>query len=240
MCPLVVSFSGGLDSSYLLAIAIDTIGQKNVIAVTAQAPFFSPFETQYIDSVIEKTGARHIVFDHQAMEEKIFTNNPPNRCYHCKKMIFTTIKKIADKYNIHHIVHGANTDDLKEYRPGTLAAQEFGIEAPLTDAHMSKAEISIYAKDMGLANWNQPAMACLATRIPYYSVITHEKLSMIHQAECVLFNMGFSGARVRWIDRTAKIELQKTQMPDFLKGQYQDELFNQLKDIGFLDVIVSL
>jgi len=240
MCSLVVAFSGGLDSSYLLAMAVDTIGNNNVIAATARAPFFSPFETQYIDSVIGKTRARHIVFDHQAMSQEIFTNNPPDRCYHCKKMIFTTIKNIADKYSIQHIVHGANTDDLNEYRPGTRAAQEFGIEAPLTDAHLSKSEISHFAKDMGLENWNQPAMACLATRIPYNSVITNEKLSMIHQAEQALFNMGFSGARVRWIDRAAKIEIQKHQKPEFLKGQYQHKIFNQLIDIGFLDVIVAL
>ena len=239
MSPLVVAFSGGLDSSYLLAMVVDSIGKKNVIAVTAQAPFFSPFETQHIDTIINKTGVKHIVFNHDAMSKEIFTKNPPDRCYHCKKMVFSSIRNIADSFNIKYIAHGANTDDLNEYRPGTLAAQKFDIKAPLTDAHLSKAEISSLAKDIGLSNWNQPAMACLATRIPYHSSITMEKLTMIHQAELILFNMVFPGSRVRLIDWTAKIEIRKKQLPNFLKGQYQDKLFEQLKNIGFLNMIVD-
>jgi len=239
LSPLAVAFSGGLDSSYLLAMAIDTIGQKNVIAVTARAPFFSPFETQYIDAIILKTGVRHIVFNHQAMLNEEFVQNPPDRCYHCKKMIFSRIRKIADTFNIEHIAHGANIDDLNDYRPGTQAAEEYNIKAPLIAANLSKAEISSFAKKMGLINWNQPAMACLATRIPYHSVITREKLIMIHQAEMRLFKMGFSDTRVRLHGTTARIEIRNNQLPDFLKGTYQDTLFEQLKDLGFLDMVVE-
>lgn len=240
MSPLIVSFSGGLDSSYLLAKAVEAIGKKNVIAVTAQAPFFSPFETQYIDAIINKTDVRHIVFEHQAMLNETFVRNPPDRCYHCKKMIFSKIRDIADTLNVKYIAHGANTDDLHEYRPGTQAVEEYDIKAPLTAAHLSKAEISCSAKKMGLVNWNQPAMACLATRIPHNSMITMDKFTMIHQAERFLFDMGFPGARVRLHDRTAKIEVRKKQLPDFLKGKCQDTLFELLKNIGFLDMIVDL
>lgn len=240
MSPLTVAFSGGLDSSYLLAMAVESIGKKNVIAVTAQAPFFSPFETQHIQTIIQKTGVKHIVFDHQAMAQEAFINNSPDRCYYCKKMIFTSIRSIADTFKTQYIAHGANTDDLKEYRPGTLAAHEFDIKSPLIDAKLSKAEIASYAKAMGLVNWNQPAMSCLATRIPYHSIITMEKLTMVHKAEYVLFNMGFPGARVRYLNRVAKIEVCKHQLPDLLKGKYVDDLADQLKEIGFIDIIVDL
>jgi uncharacterized protein len=236
---MIVAFSGGVDSSYLLAMAVDSIGKKNVIAVTAQAPFFSPFETQHIKAIIRKTDVRHIVFDHQAMSHDIFINNPPTRCYHCKKMIFSAIRRIADTVNIEHIVHGENTDDLNDYRPGSRAAQELSIKAPLTTAHLSKAEISAFAKEIGLNNWNQPAMACLATRIPFHSVITLEKLTMIHQAELALFNMGFTGARVRLSERTATIEIQQNQLNDFFDGNYQYTLFEHLKKIGFLDMTID-
>jgi len=238
--PLIVAFSGGVDSSYLLAAAIDIVGKNNVIAVTAQAPFFSSFETQHIDTIINMTGARHIVFKHQAMLNEKFIRNPPDRCYHCKKMIFSSIRNIADLFRIESIVHGTNTDDLNEFRPGTLAAEEFDIKAPLLDAHLSKSEIAILARNMALDNWNQPAMACLATRIPYHSDITMEKLSMIHQAELILFNMGFPGARVRLNDETAKIEIRQNQLLDFLEGQYEDRLFSKLQEIGFVNMMVDM
>jgi len=240
MSPMIIAFSGGVDSSYLLAMAVDVIGKKNVIAVTAQAPFFSPFETQHIKGIIQKTGVKHIIFEHHAMLQEIFIRNPPDRCYHCKKMIFSKIRKIADTLQIEHIAHGNNTDDLNDYRPGSKAAQEFNINAPLISAHLSKADISNFAKEIGLGNWNQPAMACLATRIPFNSVITLEKLKMIHQAELYLFNLGFSGSRVRLSDRTATIEIRQNQLKYFLDGNYQDKLFGHLKKIGFLDMIVDM
>jgi len=221
-------------------MAVEAIGKKDVIAVTAQAPFFSPFETRHIKIIIQQTGVKHIVFNHQAMDQEIFIQNPPDRCYYCKKMIFSSIRSIVDKFNIKNIAHGANTDDLNTYRPGTRAAHEFEIQSPLIAANLSKAEISNSAKDMGLVNWDQPAMSCLATRIPYHSIITMEKLTMVHEAEHVLFKMGFPGARVRYNDRIAKIEICKHQLPDFLQGQYQDHLSDRLKEIGFLDLIIDL
>jgi uncharacterized protein len=239
MNPLVVAFSGGLDSSYLLAMSIAAIGKKNVIAVTAQSPVFSPFETQYIDAIIKKTGVKHLFFHHPAMSKEKFIQNPPDRCYHCKKIIFSEIRNIADKLGIQHIAHGENSDDLKDYRPGSRAAKEFDIKSPLTAAQLSKTEISRCAKDIGLPNWNQSGMACLATRIPYHSVITMEKLTMIHQAELLLFNMGFPATRVRWIDGTAKIEFRNNHLPVFLKKVNQDMLLKQLKDIGYIDMIVE-
>jgi uncharacterized protein len=240
MNPIIVAFSGGVDSSYLLAMAVDSIGKTNVIAVTARAPFFSPFETQHIKAIIRKTDVRHIVFDHEAMSNEIFTRNSPDRCYHCKKMIFTRIRKIADSLNIKHIVHGNNTDDLNDYRPGSRAAQELCVKEPLVLARLSKANIINFAKEIGLSNWNQSAMACLATRIPFHSVITEKKLIMIHQAELALFNMGFSGGRVRLSDRTARVEIRQNQLKDFLAGKLQDKLFEQLRKIGFLDMIIDM
>ncbi|ETR68762.1 MAG: PP-loop domain-containing protein [Candidatus Magnetoglobus multicellularis str. Araruama] len=237
--PLIVAFSGGIDSSYLLIMAVETIGKDNVIAVTARAPFFSPFETRHIEPLIHLASVKHIVVEHHAMTQDVFKSNPPDRCYHCKKMIFSTLRNIADSHKIRHIAHGANTDDLNDYRPGSLAAQEFEIEAPLMDAGLSKFEIRYLAKDYGLSNWNQAAMACLATRIPFHSPITLEKLDMIHRAEVILDNMGFQGARVRLIDRMAKIEIVKNQLSHFFSGTYQTDLYKQLRCIGFENMIVD-
>ncbi|KPA08861.1 hypothetical protein MHK_010927 [Candidatus Magnetomorum sp. HK-1] len=236
---MVVAFSGGVDSSYLLFIASQALGNKNVLAVTARAPFFSRFETQHIEPIIKSLNVRHCFFDHNAMSIDTFIQNPPDRCYHCKKLIFTSIRQIAKSFSIQHIAHGANLDDLKMYRPGLKASKEFNIESPLVDAKLSKQEIQLLAQNHRLSNWNQPAMACLATRIPYYDPITLKKLSMIDRAEKIIHDIGFSGSRVRLVDGTAKIEISKNQLASFFHGQFEDAVTRQFKEIGFISVNVD-
>ena len=236
---LVISFSGGVDSSYLLFMACQILGSQNVIAVTADAPFFSRYETQYIEPIIKNLKVNHIYFDHQAMSCDIFIQNPPDRCYHCKKMIFKSIRQIAIKNNIKKIAQGSNLDDLKKYRPGLKAVKEFSIESPLVEARLSKHEIRLLAQKHELINWNQPEMACLVTRIPYKETISPKKLLMIDSAETFINQIGFPGSRVRFIDGTAKIEIIKDQLASFFQGQYEDKIIRQLKKIGFKSVIID-
>ncbi|MBF0451691.1 MAG: ATP-dependent sacrificial sulfur transferase LarE [Candidatus Magnetomorum sp.] len=237
--PLLIAFSGGLDSTYLLHISTNVLGYENVLAVTACAPFFTTLETQNIEPVIKRLNVRHCFFDHQAMSLEVFTQNPPDRCYHCKKLIFLSIRQIANEQGFQHIAHGANTDDLNVYRPGTKAAKEYHVISPMVEAQLSRNDIQQLAKYHELCNWNLPSMACLATRIPYYSEITLEKLSMIDQAEKILYQSGFPGARVRWIDWTAKIEIPKDQLASFFHKQRHDEIIHQFRDIGFLETSVD-
>jgi len=231
--PLAIAFSGGIDSSYLLFMAVNAIGKDNVIAITAQGPLFSPFETRHIQPIINQLKVNHQVFELNAMSCEPFVQNPPDRCYHCKKMVFSSIRGIADAFNTQHIAHGANLDDLNDYRPGSKAACEYHILSPLVSAQISKSDIQMLAKKHQLQNWNQPAMACLATRIPYHSTITLEKLDMIRRAENILYEMGIFGARVRHIDGNAKIEVRQKQLMALFTKDNMDSIHDQLTDIGF-------
>jgi uncharacterized protein len=236
---LLIAFSGGLDSSLLLYVAANVLGTANVLAVTAKAPFFTTLETQYIKPLIHNIKVGHSYVDHQGLSCKKFTQNFPDRCYQCKKIIFSLLTAIADKNNINHIAHGENTDDLKTYRPGTKAAKEYSIISPLIEAHLTRHDIQMLARYYHLSNWNLSQMACLATRIPYYDEITLEKLQMIGQAENVLIQMGFPGARVRWIDWTAKIEIPTNQLASFFHRQLQGDIIHHFKNIGFKNIMID-
>jgi len=237
--PLMIAFSGGLDSTYLLYIAVKALGPKNILAATAKAPIYTTLETQNIDVIINQLNVSHYSFDHQIMSEKKFTNNPTDRCYHCKNLIFSSLRNIAGKHSIKHIAHGENCDDLISYRPGSKAAKEHNILSPLVEAGLTRNDIQILAKYHGLCNWDLPQMACLATRLPYYQEITLNLIEMIDQAEKILFQMGFPGARVRWIEKTAKIEIPKKQLASFFHRQLQGDILNRFIKIGFKDIFVD-
>jgi len=236
---LLVAFSGGVDSSLLLTLAHEALG-KRAVAATADSEIFPAREK---DMAVEFTGERgieHIVFRSEETGIPAFVSNGPDRCYHCKKSLFKQLIKIAEERGIKHVAHAANADDIKDYRPGLRAAKEVGIVAPLVDAGLRKQDIRFLSKEMGLSTWDKPAMACLATRIPYGSPVTHEKLKMIEDAEVFLFDSGVSQCRVRHHGSVARIEVDSSSIKMIMDDDLRKAIVRKFREIGFLHIAVDL
>jgi uncharacterized protein len=209
---VVVAFSGGVDSSLLLKIAKDVLGDR-VIAVTASSPIHPLQELKTARQIAKRLCSKHIVYKSNELRKRTFTGNPRRRCYFCKIALFKNLKRIA----MHHgytVVEGSNSSDLNDYRPGLRALKELGIRSPFIKADLSKREIRKLAKRYGLPNWNKPAMACLATRIPYGRRITKKLLKRVELAEQYLGKLKIEQMRVRDYETIARIEVPP---PDFGK-----------------------
>ena len=203
---LVVAYSGGVDSTFLLKVAHDVL-QDRVIAVTARSSTYPERELNEAAKYTHNAGIKHIIIQSEELDIEGFTDNPPNRCYLCKYELFSKIKKVAQKYNIKYIAEGSNIDDLGDYRPGMQAIKELGIISPLKDIGLGKDAIRKLSKQMGLPTWDKPSFACLASRFPYGVKITQDKLAMVDRAEQYLLNLGFKQVRVRHHGDTARIEV---------------------------------
>ncbi len=234
---LAVAFSGGADSSFLLATAHQAL-EENVMAVTAVSPIHSRREKQAAISFAKRLGVRHILIKTDEMNIPDFIANTKDRCYVCKKLMFKEITKAAAAANISHIAHGANMDDLNDFRPGFKAAKEMGVFAPLIDAELSKADIRRLSQEMKLPSWNRPAMACLATRIPYNTPIFQDKLKMIEDAEEYLLSLGISACRVRHHGDIARIEVSPAEFDLIL--EHHQPVIEKLKKIGFVHIALDL
>ena len=182
MKSVLVAFSGGVDSSFLLKVAVDVL-KEHTLAVTATSPIQPAHEHDDAKRFALKIGAKHLIIQTHELSNETFISNPKNRCYYCKKSIFTELKQVAIEKGIPFVVDGSNVDDLKDFRPGMKALRELNIRSPLKEAGFHKAEIRSLSQTMGLPTWNQPPLACLASRIPYGSVITEERLKRIDGAE---------------------------------------------------------
>lgn len=239
MPSLLVAFSGGVDSTFLLAAAHKEIG-PNVVAATADSIIFPQREKEKAIWFARKIGVEHIVFKSDVTDISDFTANRPDRCYFCKKILSAELKKIAEERDIKYIAFAANTDDLKDYRPGTKAAEEMGIISPLIEVGLNKDEIRFLSKEMGLSVWDKPSMACLASRVPYDMPITAEKLKMIEKAEDFLFRMGFKQFRVRHHGTVARIETALTDFPQFLDENLRKKVVERFKQLGFKHISLDL
>jgi uncharacterized protein len=236
---LMVAFSGGVDSTFLLVMAHETLGE-NLLAVTADSIIHPVRETENACEFARKEGIRHILMPFDALSIPGFVSNTPERCYHCKQNLFKLLFETAEEKGIDHVAHGANVDDLKDFRPGFSAAEEMGVIAPLVDVQLGKEEIRLLSKEMGLHTWDKPAMACLASRIPYGDLITEKKLNMVAKAETLLANNGFSQFRVRHHGSVARIEVEPSEIQWLMTNHLRQRLVDKFRQIGFLHVAFDL
>ena len=239
MGSVLVAFSGGVDSSFLLAAAVDALGEK-VVAATARSELYPQSELEQACDIAEKLGARHIVFASDELDAPGFADNPPDRCYFCKGELFSKLREIAAKEDISWVVHAAQVDDLSDHRPGFRAADELGVRAPLIEAGLTKDDIRAISKQWGLETWDKPAMACLASRFPYGDRITADKLHQVAAAEQTLRGMGFRQFRVRHHGQVARIELPIAQLPKLLEESRRAQVVGDFRALGFVYVALDL
>ncbi len=237
---VVVAFSGGVDSAFLLKVAHDTLGGDKVLAATARSSTYPQRELDGAVTVAGFIGARHMVIDSEELEIEGFARNPVNRCYYCKGELFDKLTRIAAKEGLSAVLDGANADDASDHRPGAIAAGERGVRSLLKECGVTKKEIRALSLEMGLPTWNKPAFACLASRFPYGDEITREQLGMVEQAEYFLRDMGFTQVRVRNHGGVARIELAPDEMARAVDPNTARRIHDRLKEIGFKYVALDL
>ena len=229
---LAVAFSSGVDSTLLLKVAKEVLGNK-AIAVTAHLCSFPQREFVEAKAFCEKEGIRHYICEADEFEIEGFAENPPNRCYLCKKALFGKIIGLASEQGIAHVVEGSNMDDLGDYRPGLKAIEELKVKSPLRECKFTKAEIRALSKKLGLPTWEKPSYACLSSRFVYGETITREKLLMVEKAEQILLDMGFRQIRVRIHGNLARIEVDPMDFSRIMEAEIRNEIYNKLKEYGF-------
>jgi uncharacterized protein len=235
----LVAFSGGVDSTLVLAVAKKVLGDK-VLAVTAESDSVPERELQTAQHLAETLGVKHRIIHTEEMSSPDYLKNPANRCYYCKSELYGKLSKVAAEHKLASILNGINLDDLGDHRPGITAANEAGIISPLAELGFNKQDVRDLAREMDLPNWEKPALACLSSRIPYGQPVTTEKLSMIEQAEGALLAEGFRQVRVRHHGDMARIELPQEDIPGLLKNGLTEKINLRLREIGFQYVTVDL
>lgn len=235
----IVAFSGGVDSSYLALIAHQELGSK-ALAVTAESPSYPSHQRKIVVDLVKCYNFRHEFIASEEMEDSNYVENPSNRCYFCKRELYSRLQEIARERGFRYVVDGNNLDDISDYRPGRQAGREMEIRSPLIEGVLNKAEIRELSRRQGLPTWNQPASACLSSRIPYGSPVTIEKLRMVDQGEEIMRSLGFSQTRVRHHGDIARIEIAREEMPKALNIAVFDRFSREFKRIGFRFVAVDV
>lgn len=236
---VAVAFSGGVDSTLLLKVAHDTLNDR-AIAVTASASFTAQRESDEAAKFCRDNHITHITLSVDMAEIPGFTSNPPNRCYFCKREIFTRIIQAAKSHGISHVIDGSNLDDTGDYRPGMKALSELGVISPLRECGLTKSDVRELSRELGLPTWDKPSFACLASRFVYGEEITPEKLSMVERAEELLLSMDFRQMRVRIHGNTARIELLPEDFPRMMSEDVRMRVYDALKGYGFGYVSLDL
>ncbi|WHH61695.1 ATP-dependent sacrificial sulfur transferase LarE [Petroclostridium sp. X23] len=236
---LCVAFSGGVDSTFLLAAAHQVLENK-AMAVTVRSSMYTQREFNEAKSFAESLGVKHIIMDANEYNIKEFVDNTKDRCYFCKHAIFSMIKEAATNNNILYVADGSNIDDNDDFRPGMRAIKELKVVSPLKEAQLKKEEVRQLSKQMDLPTWDKPSFACLASRIPYGTKITKEKLEMVEQGEMYLIDLGFRQFRVRHHGEIARIEVLPEDRKRFFSEGLLDEVVREFKQIGFNYVTLDL
>ena len=236
---LAVGFSGGVDSSFLIAVAHEILGDR-LIAVTGVDASIPEREVKEAKAFCEERGIRQITCTVDPFKDESFRNNAPDRCYFCKRGIFSEIKRIAGENGIEYVAEGSNMDDLGDYRPGLKAVDELGVKSPLREAGMYKADIRRISNAMGLPTWSKPAYACLASRFVYGEEITEEKLHMIDRAEQFLIEHGFLEERVRMHGNVARIEVPPADIPRLASDEIRTAVYDEFRKLGFMFVALDM
>lgn len=239
---VLVAYSGGVDSSFILWAACRFLGINQVLAVTANSASYPPEELSGARQFAESLGlnGRHLVIDTEEISNKNYADNSPDRCFFCKEELYTRLTRIASQYQIPFIVDGFNASDVSDFRPGKKAADLFGVRSPLRDVELTKTEIREIARNYNLSFWSKPAMACLSSRIPYGEQVTVEKLQRIGAAERFLKKLGFTQVRVRHHQQIARIEIEPDDFARFNQSEIRSKVTGELKRLGFSYVTLDL
>jgi pyridinium-3,5-biscarboxylic acid mononucleotide sulfurtransferase len=236
---VIVAFSGGVDSAYLAWVATEVLGPA-ALCVTADSPSYPDHHRQLALRIAREFSLHHEFVTTSETEQPEYRANPVNRCYYCKSELYDVLSRLAVDRGIAVIVDGSNADDRSDYRPGRQAAREYGVRSPLDEADLTKADIRELSRRAGLPTWDEPASACLSSRIPYHSEVTTEKLRMIERAEAALRALGFRVCRVRHHDALARIELGTTELHRALEPELRERIVGELRAIGYQHVTIDL
>ncbi|MBN1158465.1 MAG: ATP-dependent sacrificial sulfur transferase LarE [Bacteroidales bacterium] len=232
-----IAFSGGVDSTFLLAAATSVLGDK-VLALTVKTPYIPDQELEEARNFCSGQGIRHRIIHTEILEE--IMSNPFNRCYLCKKHVFSLMKAEAAREGIHHLLDGTNADDPNDYRPGMMALKELHIESPLLENGLTKKDIRYLSRKQGLASADKPAYACLLTRLPHNYEVKTEELKRIEKAELYLVSLGFAISRVRNHGTVARIEIDRGKIPDFMEGRTVKKIVRYFRSLGYEFVSLDL
>ena len=231
---LAIAYSGGVDSVFLLKAAVESKGADQVVAITVRAENFPARELREAQDFAKSLGVKHVVEDCDVFSVSGFVENSPERCYHCKKALFSLAGSVAETFGCSVVADGANLDDRGDYRPGTRATRELGVISPLQQAELGKSEIRELLRSMDIAFWDKPAFACLASRIPYGDAITPAALYRVEQAEQFFLNLGFRNIRVRQHGDLARIEVDPSERTRFFEEDLWDLVSAELQRLGFV------
>jgi uncharacterized protein len=236
---LLVAFSAGVDSTFLLKIAHIVMAEK-AIALTASSPTAPPGELEAAKEFAKNLGCRHIILDSHEMANPSFAENPVNRCFFCKDELYRICRKQADQLGIATVVDGTNLDDLKDHRPGLKAAKEWGVRHPLVEAEMTKEDIRRYSRALDLPTWDKPSSPCLSSRFPYGTEITFDRLKKVAACEVFMKELRFREFRVRYHGNLARIEVSPNEIDRLFEREIRDAIVKKFKEIGFNYVSLDL
>lgn len=236
----LLAYSGGVDSTLLLKVALDTLGKEKVLAVIAQSETYPTAEKQEAIKLGEMLGAKTLVMETRELDNESFRRNPQDRCYYCKSELFSRLKQIAGKSGLSQVIDGSNVDDLLDFRPGAKAKAELGVKSPLQEAGFTKQEVRDLSHSLSLPTWDKPSYACLASRIPYGTRIEVNILNNLDEAEKFLRTLGFKQLRVRHHGNLARIELEEKDIPKVLGDGLMDKINKKFSALGYIYVTIDL